>query len=124
METPITHEYPEELDMKKFRSRPADACEGMQLKYIGMTYKEFLPSWEALKDYEWEVPEGFQLADEVYENPFTHEQKTIKILVEKEKEPEPDPQDLIQAKIQELKLKLALGTITKIERDTLALLVK
>ena len=112
METPINHEYPEELDMKKFRERPADACEGMQTKYIGMTYKEFLPSWEALKDHE---------GEETHSNPFTNEEKTIKVLAQI---PIKEPSEIIAEKIQELKLKLALGTITKIERDTLALLVK
>ena len=121
METPINHEYPEELDMKKFRERPADACEGMQAKYIGMTYKEFLPSWEALKDHEWEVPEWYELVEEVHSNPFTNEEKTIKVLTQI---PVKEPSEVIAEKIQELKLKLALGTITKIERDTLSLLVK
>lgn len=43
-ETPIipTHEFAEESDMQKFRERPADACEGMQKKYLGMTHDEFL----------------------------------------------------------------------------------
>lgn len=121
METPINHEYPEELDMQKFRERPADACEGMQTKYIGMTYKEFLPSWEALKDHEGEVPEGYELVEETHSNPFTNEEKTIKVLA---LIPVKEPSEIIAEKIQELKLKLALGTITKIERDTLALLVK
>ena len=121
METPINHEYPEELNMKKFRERPADACEGMQAKYIGMTYKEFLPFWEALKDHEWEVPEWYELVEEFHSNPFTNEEKTIKVLSPL---PVKEPSDIIEEKIQELKLKLALGTITKIERDTLSLLVK
>lgn len=121
METPITHEYPEELDMQKFRSRPADACEGMQTKYIGMTYKEFLPFWETLKGHEGEVPEGYELVEETHSNPFTNEEKTIKVLAQI---PVKEPSEVIAEKIQELKLKLALGTITKIERDTLALLVK
>jgi hypothetical protein len=52
-ETPIipTHEFAEESDMQKFRERPADACEGMQKKYLGQTYQEFLISWNALKDH-------------------------------------------------------------------------
>lgn len=123
METPITHEYPEELDMKKFRERPADACEGMQTKYIGMTYEEFLPSWEALKDHEWSAPEGFELVDEIYENPFTHEKKVIKVLREKEKDPEPTPEEQIAEKVQELKLKLISWTITKEEKEILKLLI-
>ena len=123
METPINHEYPEELDMKKFRSRPADACEGMQTKYIGMTYKEFLPFWEALKDHEWEVPEWYELIEEVYSNPFTNEEKTIKVLREKEKEPEPTPEEQIAKKVQELKLKLISWTITKEEKEMLKLLI-
>lgn len=123
METPITHEYPEELDMQKFRSRPADACEGMQLKYIGMTHDEFLPQWESLKDHEWSAPEGFELVDEIYENPFTHEKKVIKVLREKEKDPEPTPEEQIAEKVQELKLKLISWTITKEEKEILKLLI-
>lgn len=123
MGTPINHEYPEELDMQKFRERPADACEGMQTKYIGMTYKEFLPSWEALKDHEGEVPEWYELIEEVYSNPFTNEEKTIKVLREKEKEPEPTPEEQIAKKVQELKLKLISWTITKEEKEMLKLLI-
>lgn len=123
METQINHEYPEELDMQKFRERPADACEGMQTKYIGMTYKEFLPSWESLKDHEGEVPEGYELVEETHSNPFTNEEKTIKVLREKEKEPEPTPEEQIAKKVQELKLKLISWTITKEEKEMLKLLI-
>jgi len=106
-ETPIipTHEFAEESDMQKFRERPADACEGMQKKYLGMTHDEFLPHWEALKDHKGEVPEGYELVEELHKNPFTHEEKTIKILREKEKQ---DPEKIIEEKIQELKLKVVL----------------
>ncbi len=120
METQINHEYPEELDMKKFRSRPADACEGMQTKYIGMTYKEFLPSWEALKDHEGEVPEWYELVEETRSNPFTNEEKTIKVLSPL---PVKEPSDIIEEKIQELKLKLISWTITKEEKEMLKLLI-
>ena len=122
-ETPIipTHEFAEEADMQKFRARPADACEGMQKKYLGQTYQEFLISWNALKDHKWPIPEGFELVEEVQNNPFTHEEKTIKILREKEKQ---DPEKIIEEKIQELKLKVVLWTITKEEKQTLELLTK
>lgn len=125
LETPIipTQEFPEEADMQSFRDNPSQACEGMQRKYLGMTYQEFLPQWEALQDHQWEVPEGFELADEVYENPFTHEKKTIKVLREKEKEPEPTPEEQIAEKVQELKLKLISWTITKEEKEMLKLLI-
>lgn len=118
-----TLEFPEESDMLKFREKPADACEGMQRKYLGMTHDEFLPQWEALHDHEGEIPEGFELSDEVYENPFTHEKKVIKVLREKEKEPEPTPEEQIAEKIQELKLKLISWTITKEEKEMLKLLI-
>lgn len=118
--TPI-YEFAEESDMQKFRERPADACEGMQKKYLGMTHDEFLPHWEALKDHEGEVPEGYELVEELHKNPFTHEEKTITILREKEKQ---DPEKIIDEKIQELKLKVVLWTITKEEKQTLELLTK
>ena len=122
-ETPIipTHEFAEESDMQKFRERPADACEGMQKKYLGQTYQEFLISWNALKDHKWPIPEGFELVEEVQNNAFTHEEKTITILREKEKQ---DPEKIIEEKIQELKLKVVLWTITKEEKQTLELLTK
>ena len=122
-ETPIifTHEFAEEADMQAFRARPADACEGMQKKYLGQTYQEFLISWNALKDHKWPIPEGFELVEEVQNNPFTHEEKIIKILREKEKQ---DPEKIIEEKIQELKLKVVLWTITKEEKQTLELLTK
>ena len=122
-ETPIipTHEFAEEADMQAFRARPADACEGMQKKYLGQTYQEFLIPWNALKDHKWPIPEGFELVEEVQNNPFTHEEKTIKILREKEKQ---DPEKIIEEKIQELKLKVVLWTITKEEKQTLELLTK
>lgn len=125
LETPIipTQEFPEEADMQSFRANPSQACEGMQRKYLGMTHDEFLPQWEALKDHEGEVPEGFELTDEVYENPFTHEVKTIKFLREKEKEPEPTPEEQIAEKVQELKLKLISWKITKEEKEMLKLLI-
>ena len=125
LETPIipTQEFPEEADMQAFRDNPSQACEGMQKKYLGMTYQEFLPQWEALKDHKWEVPEWYELVEEVYENPFTHEEKTIKVLREKEKEPEPTPEEQIAEKVQELKLKLISWTITKEEKEMLKLLI-
>ena len=107
--------------MQAFRARPADACEGMQKKYLGQTYQEFLISWNALKDHEGEVPEGYELVEELHKNPFTHEEKTITILREKEKQ---DPEKIIEEKIQELKLKVVLWTITKEEKQTLELLTK
>lgn len=125
-ETPIipTHEFAEEADMQAFRANPSQACEGMQKKYLGMTHDEFLPQWEALQDHQWEVPEGFEMTEEVHSNPFTHEKKVIKVLREKEKEPEPTPEEQIAEKIQELKLKVVLWTITKEEKQTLELLTK
>lgn len=123
--TPIipTQEFPEEADMQSFRANPSQACEGMQRKYLGMTHDEFLPQWEALKDHEGEVPEGFELVDEIYENPFTHEKKVIKVLKEKEQEPELTPEEQIAEKVQELKLKLISWTITKEEKEMLKLLI-
>ena len=111
-ETPIipTHEFAEEADMQAFRANPSQACEGMQKKYLGMTHDEYLPHWEDLKDHEGEVPDGYELVEELHKNPFTHEEKTIKILREKEKQ---DPEKIIDEKIQELKLKVVLWTITK-----------
>lgn len=117
----ITYEFPEEADMLKFRERPADACEWMQIKYIGLTYQEFLIGRNALKDHDGEVPEGYEIQEETHYNPFTHEEKTITVLV---KIPEKSNQELIEEKIEELKIKLINGTITKVEKDTLALLVK
>ena len=59
--------------------------------------------------------------EELHKNPFTHEEKAIKILREKEKQ---DPEKIIEEKIQELKLKVVLWTITKEEKQTLELLTK
>ena len=116
-----TYEFAEEADMQAFRANPSQACEGMQKKYLGQTYQEFLPIREALKDHEWAVPEGYELVEELHKNPFTHEEKTITILREKEKQ---DPEKIIEEKIQELKLKVVLWTITKEEKQTLELLTK
>lgn len=116
-----TYEFAEEADMQAFRANPSQACEGMQRKYLGQTYQEFLPIREALKDHEGEVPEGYELVEELHKNPFTHEEKTITILREKEKQ---DPEKIIDEKIQELKLKVVLWTITKEEKQTLELLTK
>lgn len=122
-ETPITptYEFPEEADMQAFRADPTKACEGMQRKYLGQTYQEFLPSREALQDHQGEAPEWYALEDQKNLNPFTHEEKVIKVLV---KLPEKSNQELIEEKIEELKIKIILGTISKEEMKTLELLTR
>lgn len=123
LETPITptYEFSEEADMQAFRADPKQACEGMQRKYLWLTYQEFLPSREALQDHQGEVPEWYALEDQKYLNPFTHEEKVIKVL---QKLPEKSNQELIEEKIEELKIKVILGTISKEEMKTLELLTR
>lgn len=115
-----THEFPEEDDMKAFREDPKQACEWMQKKYIWMTFAEYTEYWKTIKDYEWEVWEYQELQDKTYKNPYTHEEKTVKVLVQL---PIPTPEEIIQARIQELRLKLIAWTITTEEREELKLLI-
>lgn len=122
VEEPIipTHEFPEEDDMQAFWEDPTKACEWMQIKYIWTTFAEYSEYWNSLKDYKWPVEEYQEIVDETFNNPFTHETKTIKVLHDI---PQPDPQELIEKKIKELRLKLILWTITDEEREMLKLLI-
>ena len=115
-----THEFPEEDDMQAFRNDPRKACEWMQRKYIWMTFEEYSIYRENLVDYEWEVWEYQEIQDKLFKNPYTHEEKTVKVLVDL---PRPSPEEIIQARIQELRLKLIAWTITAEEREELKLLV-
>lgn len=115
-----THEFPEEDDMQAFRDNPRNACEWMQRKYIWMTFAEYTEYWNSLKDYEWEVWEYQELINQEYTNVYTKEKKIVKVLHDL---PQPNPEDVIKARIQELRLKLINGTITEAEREELKLLI-
>lgn len=115
-----THEFPEEDDMQAFWNNPINACEWMQRKYIGMTFDEYEEYRATIKDYEWEVWPHQELVDQEYTNVYTKEVKVVKVLHDL---PQPSPEDVIKARIQELRLKLINGTITTDEREELKLLV-
>ena len=115
-----THEFPEEDDMQAFWNDPKEACEWMQRKYIWMTFAEYQEYWETIKDYDWPVGEYQELVDHIFTNVYTKETKTIKVLHDL---PKPDPQEIINARIQELRLKLIAWTITEEEREELKLLI-
>lgn len=115
-----THEFPEEDDMQTFWNNPINACEWMQKKYIGMTYAEYTEYWNWIKDYDWPVWEYQELIDQEYTNVYTKETKTVKVLHDL---PIPSPEDVIKARIQELRLKLIAWTITEAEREELKLLI-
>lgn len=115
-----THEFPEEDDMEAFWNDPRNACEWMQRKYIWMTFAEYTEYWNWIKDYDWPVWEYQELIDQEYTNVYTKETKTVKVLHDL---PRPNPEDVIQARIQELRLKLINGTITEAEREELKLLI-
>lgn len=122
VKTPIipTHEFPEEDDMQAFWDNPINACEWMQRKYIWMTYSEYTEYRETIKDYEGEIWEYQELVDETFTNVYTKEVKTVKVLHDI---PQPTPEERIQARIQELRLKLIAWTITEEEREELKLLI-
>lgn len=115
-----THEFPEEDDMQAFWNDPTKACEWMQRKYIWMTFAEYTEYWNSIVDYDWPVWEYQELIDQEYTNPYTHETKTVKVLIDL---PIPTPEDVIQARIQELRMKLIAWTITAEEREELKLLI-
>lgn len=115
-----THEFPEEDDMQAFRNDPRKACEWMQRKYIWMTYSEYEVYRENLKDYDWPVWEYQEIQEQTFHNVYTHEDKTIKVLVDL---PKPTPEEKIQKRIEELKLKLIDWTITAVELEELKLLI-
>jgi len=115
-----THEFPEEEDMQAFWDNPKNACEWMQRKYIWMTFAEYEESRKTIKDYDWEVWENQELIDQEFINVYTKEKKVVKVLHDI---PQPSPQDKIQARIQELRLKLIAWTITAEEREELKLLI-
>ena len=115
-----THEFPEEADMQAFRDNPIDACEWMQRKYIGMTYTEYTEYRNWIVDYDWPVWEYQELIDQEYTNVYTKETKTVKVLHDL---PRPNPEDVIKARIQELRMKLIAWTITQEEREELKLLI-
>ena len=115
-----THEFPEEDDMQAFWNDPRNACEWMQRKYIWMTFAEYTEYWNWIVDYDWPVWEYQELIDQEYTNVYTKETKTVKVLVDL---PQPTPEEIIQARIQELKLKLIAWTITAEEREELKLLI-
>lgn len=118
--TNIEHEFPEEEDMQAFWNDPRKACEWMQRKYIWMTFEEYQESWKSIKDYDWPVWEYQELIDQEYINVYTKEVKTVKVLHDI---PQPTSEDKIQARIQELRLKLIDWTITAEEREELKLLI-
>lgn len=114
------HEFPEEEDMQAFWNDPKSACEWMQRKYIWMTFSEYQEYWKTIVDYDWPVWEYQELIDQEYTNVYTKEKKTVKVLHDL---PKPDPQEIINARIQELRLKLIAWTITDAEREELKLLI-
>ena len=114
------YEFPEEADMKAFREDPKQACEWMQKKYIWMTFSEYQEYWNSLVDYDWPVGEYQEIQEQWFKNPYTHEEKTVKILVDL---PKPSPQEIINARVQELRLKLIAWTITEEELEELKLLI-
>lgn len=114
------HEFPEEEDMQAFWDDPKSACEWMQKKYIWMTFPEYQEYWETIVDYDWPVWPYQELIDQEYINVYTKEKKTVKVLHDL---PQPDPQEIINARIQELRLKLIAWTITDEEREELKLLI-
>lgn len=114
------YEFPEEEDMAKFWSDPADACEGMQMKYIWMTPAQYKEYWDGIVDVEWECPEGYVEDTALYTNVYTHEEKTVRVFREAPKEA---AEDTIARRIRELKLKVALGTATEEDKEALKLLV-
>jgi len=115
-----THEFPEEDDMQAFWNDPTKACEWMQRKYIWMTFAEYTEYWNWIVDYDWPVWEYQELIDQEYTNVYTHETKTVKML---HNLPRPNPDDVIQARIKELRMKLIDWTITEAEREELKLLI-
>lgn len=115
-----THEFPEEDDMQAFWNDPTKACEWMQRKYIWMTFAEYTEYWNWIVDYDWPVWEYQELIDQEYTNVYTKEKKTVKVLHDL---PRPNPDDVIKARIQELRLKLIAWTITEAEREELKLLI-
>ncbi len=120
VESDSKHEFPEEDDMAKFWANPADACEGMQMKYIGMTPVQYKVYWEGLKDEEWPCPEWYVEDKALYTNVYTHEDKFVRIFRESPKE---SAEELIARRIKELKVKVAMGTATPEEKEELKLLV-
>ena len=118
--TNIEHEFPEEEDMKAFRENPKNACEWMQRKYIWLTFKEYQEYWGKIKDYDWEVWEFQELIDQEFINVYTKEKKVVKVLHDI---PQPNPEEIIKARVQELRLKLIAWTITAEEREELKLLI-
>lgn len=116
----MSYEFPEEENMQAFRENPINACEGMQRKYIGLTFEECQKNRETIKDYTGEVWEYQELQDREYLNVYTKEKKTVKILVDL---PRPSDEEIIENKIKALKMKLILGTITAEEREMLKLLI-
>ena len=92
----------------------------MQKKYIWMTFAEYQEYWETIVDYDWPVWPYQELIDQEYINVYTKEKKTVKVLHDL---PQPDPQEIINARIQELRLKLIAWTITDEEREELKLLI-
>ena len=115
-----THEFPEEDDMQAFWNDPRKACEWMQKKYIWMTFEEYEEYWETIKDYEWPVWEYQELIDKEFLNIYTKEKKVVKVLHDL---PQPTPEEIIEKRIQELRLKLIAWTITKEEMEELKLLI-
>ena len=115
-----THEFPEEDDMQAFRDDPRKACEWMQKKYIWMTFSEYEEYWATIKDYEWPVWEYQELIEKEFINVYTKEKKVVKVLHDI---PQPTPEEKIQARIQELRLKLIDWTITPEELAELKLLI-
>ena len=114
------YEFPEEADMQTFRENPQNACEWMQRKYIWMTYEESIIWREWLVDYEWPIWEYQEIVDESFTNPYTHETKIVKVLHQL---PVPTPEEVIKARIEELRMKLINWTITAEEREELKLLI-
>lgn len=113
-----TFEFPEEADMEAFWANPSEACEWMQRKYIGMTPREFEIYFDNLEDVQ-EAEEWIELVEQTFENPYTHDKKTV--LVKRQVEVISD-EEMIANRIKELKLKLVKWTITPEEREELALL--
>lgn len=70
--------------------------------------------------FEWEAPEGYEIRNIEFHNPFTYEIRFIPQLVELSPKNE---EEQIEERIKELKIKIIKRTITEEEKEELKLLV-
>lgn len=70
--------------------------------------------------FEWEAPEGYEIKNIEFHNPYTYEIRWIPQLVEL---PPKTEEQLLEERVRELKLKVLRKTITEDEKEELKLLV-